>query len=249
MKTLIVYCSIIFMFATLTEKANAIYFPVDYTWPQPNGSGSPITLTYSYSNLLDDSLMDFTTGQAIPSIKLRGAFEAALLDYANILPIHFIEINDHGPLPETGEYDPAGLADIRIGQVANIDNANAYAYFPFDESSGLAGDIVFNAGRFGNDWTLSIFYGVAQHELGHSLGMGHALKDESTNLLKSDSDFSNDYTGPRFPLSSEMISALQNAYGAGVGSVTPVPLPPAFVLFLSGMGVIRHLKYKNNTVK
>jgi hypothetical protein len=226
------------MFTTLTEKANAIYFPVDYTWPQPDGLGSAITLSYSYNNLLDSSILDFSTGQPIPASDIRGAFEAALWDYANILPIHFVEVADNGPLPETGEYDPTGLANIRVGQVAHINDANAYAYFPFDEASGLAGDIVFNADRFGNDWTLSIFYGVAQHELGHSLGMGHALPGDSPNLLSSHSVISTDYTGPRFPLSTEMITALQNAYGSGVGSVTPVPLPPAFTLLLAGIGVL-----------
>ena len=222
----------------LSTQAHATYFPVEHTWPQPNGLGSPITLTYSYNNILNGTMLDFSSSAPIPKIDLRSAFEAALWDYANILPIHFIEVSDSGPMPETGEYDPTGHADIRVGQVAHIDDANAYAYYPFSQASGLAGDIVFNTERFGNDWTLSIFYGVAQHELGHSLGMGHALPGDAPESQLAEAGFSTDYTGPLFPLSVGMISALQNAYGAGSGSVTSVPLPSAFILLLSGIGLL-----------
>lgn len=219
-------------------QANATYFPIEYTWPQTNGLGSPITLSYSYGNIVNGDMLDFSSGASIPQADLRSAFEATLWDYANFLPIHFVEIADNGPLPETGEYDPKGHADIRIGQVAHLDDANAYAYYPFSQTSGLAGDIVFNTDRFGNDWTLSIFYGVAQHELGHSLGMGHALPGDAPASQLAESGFSADYTGPLFPLSTGMISALQNAYGTGSGSVTPVPLPATFMLLFSGIGLL-----------
>jgi hypothetical protein len=229
---------LIMVLSLFSAQANATYFPVEYTWPQTNGLGSPITLSYSYSNILNGNMLDFSSGASIPQADLRSAFEAALWDYANILPIHFVEVADSGPMPETGEYDPTGHADIRVGQVANIDDANAYAYYPFSQTSGLAGDIVFNTERFGNDWTLSVFYGVAQHELGHSLGMGHALPGNAPTSQLAEADFSEDYTGPLFPLSAGMISALQNAYGAGSGSVTPVPLPATFMLLFSGIGLL-----------
>lgn len=237
MKAILFCFSMGFMLTSLTAKANGTYFPIYSQWLQADGLGSDLTLTYSYNNLLDNSLLDYYTGEPISASKLRGAVEAAMWDYASILPIHFIEIADNGPLPETGEYNPTGMADIRIGQVPQIDNANAYAYFPF-QGSGLAGDIVFNAERFGRDWTLSIFYGVAQHELGHSLGMGHALDVDPSNLLNGNSAISTEYTGPFFPLSNEMITALQNTYGIGIGSVTPVPLPSAFILLLTAIGVL-----------
>jgi len=238
MKAILLCLSMGLMLTSLTAKANKIYFPIYSQWEQPDGLGSDITLTYSYSNLLNNNLLDFYTGKPIPPSNLRGAIEAAMWDYANILPIHFVEISDYGPLPETGEYDPTALADIRMGQVTHIDNANAYAYFPFQDS-GLAGDIVFNTKRFGMDWTLSIFYGVAQHELGHSLGMGHALDIKPSNQINGNSAISTQYTGPLFPLSKEMITALQNTYGVGTGSVTPIPLSPAFILFLTAIGLLK----------
>lgn len=208
--------------ALAAGSAEAAYFPMYSSWPQPAGPGSAIELSYSYVNLLHGDILDARSGQPIAADLLRGAFEAALWDYAAILPITFREVADTGPAPESGEYDPTGLADIRIGQVAHIDGANAYAYFPHADS-GLAGDIVFNAARFGNDWSLALFYGVAQHELGHSLGMGHALNENATGGDAPQSV----YDGPLFALQDDMISALQAVYGAGQGSV--IPLAPAAV--------------------
>ncbi|MEM7019133.1 MAG: matrixin family metalloprotease [Pseudomonadota bacterium] len=173
-----------FLFISLIPAhSSAGFFPVYSTWPQENGLGSQITITYSFSNLFDNSIRYGSNGNPIPSAILNDAFVTAMQDYTQHLPIDFIEVSDNGPLPETGEYAPTGLADIRIGQVAHIDNANAYAYFPLNtDSSGLSGDIVFNAERFGNGWNETLFYAVAQHELGHSLGMGHFVNDGAPSV-------------------------------------------------------------------
>jgi matrixin len=237
--------TICLIFLAWSSVSFAGYFPMFSSWEQPGGPGSPITLTYSYSNLFDGNIINSATGDPMSTSLLRSMFETALWDYASVLPIHFIEINDYGPLPETGDYDPVGLADIRIGQVPHVDGANAYAYFPTDvlyadfgdnPVNGLAGDIVFNAQRFGSDWSEILFYIVAQHELGHSLGMGHFVDgdphEEDLSLEEST------YEGPVIPLSSDMVIALQGVYGAGVGSVTPVPLPAAIWLFTIAMAFL-----------
>lgn len=214
------------------------YYPMYASWPQAGGPGSAITLTYSYSNLLDGGIAT-AAGVPLAADVLKGAFEQAFSDYAAILPIHFVEVKDAGPLPETGQYNPTGLADIRIGHVLHVDDANAYAYFPIDpDTSGLAGDIVFNARRFGFGWSSTFFYAVAQHELGHSLGMGHYVDE----LAAAAAPFAGaSYTGPIIPLNQGNIDALQSVYGAGIGSVTPlsaVPEPGAWVMLLAGLMLV-----------
>ena len=221
------------------HSARADYYPVYATWPQAGGPGSPITLTYGYSNLFNGSLVDRTTGQPFDTALLKGAFEAALLDYAKVLPISFVEVADAGPLPETGAYDATGLADIRIGVVPSVRGAYAYAYFPSaDPGQGLAGDIVFNAA---SPWTPVFFYGVAQHELSHVLGAGHALEGDPPSFTASvPSTQQAGYDGPVFDLSIEMTQALQAVYGVGSGTVTPlsaVPEPSAWALVASALGL------------
>ena len=221
------------------------YYPMYASWDQPNGIGSPITLTYSYSNLFDGGIVS-AAGQSLTADIMRSAFEQAFADYAAVLPIHFVEVADLGPLPETGQYDPAGLADIRIGVVQHVDDANAYAYFPQNTSmSGLAGDIVFNGQRFGLGWSQIWFYAVAQHELGHSLGMGHYINEDTPANITANAA----YTGPILPLDSMMMSALQSVYGAGVGAVTPlstVPEPQTWTLLLAGLALLSLSRNRKN---
>ncbi|HSI28671.1 MAG: matrixin family metalloprotease [Methylophilus sp.] len=224
------------------------YYPMYGSWDQPNGLGSPITLTYSYSNLFDGGIVS-SAGQSLTADIMRSAFEQAFTDYAAVLPIHFVEVADKGPLPETGQYDPTGLANIRIGVVSHLDDANAYAYFPQDtDSSGLAGDVVFNGQRFGLGWTQIVFYSVAQHELGHSLGMGHYINADAPTASAL-ANLTYTYTGPILPLDSMMISALQSVYGAGIGSVTPlsaVPEPDTWALLLFGLPLLSFARERKN---
>ncbi|MGC4092015.1 MAG: matrixin family metalloprotease [Polyangiaceae bacterium] len=212
----------------------AAHYPVFAAWPQADGPGTPLTLTYSFSNLFDGSLRQARNGETLAESDLRAAFTAALEDYAAVLPIDFVEVADNaGPLPESGEYDPQGFAQIRIGQVAHIEDANAYAYFPMaTDTSGLAGDIVFNAARFGAGWTLSLFYAVAQHEMGHVLGLGHFV---DAGQASDDLQQSAAYPGPLFPLDPLAVRTLQQVYGVGSGSVTPIPVTAPGLLLGSAM--------------
>lgn len=79
-------------------------------WPQPNGLGTPVVITYSYSNLLDGGL-----GGKLTESELRAATEEALALWATYAPLEFREVSDTGPAPSDTSYAANNHPDIRIG--------------------------------------------------------------------------------------------------------------------------------------
>jgi hypothetical protein len=192
-----------------------------YRWSQPGGPGSHITLTYSYSNLLDGSL-----GGGLSPATIKVAIQEALSRWAAVAPIDFVEVPDSGPPPSTTDYDPTGKAVIRFGDMP-IDgpyNILAYGYYP--GSSGLSGDVVFDSGEH---WAVNSAQGidlveVAEHEIGHALGMAHEPPPSQGGL---DAIMNPVYVGRFHGLGTSFlfqddINGIQALYGAGTGSVQPL---------------------------
>jgi hypothetical protein len=189
---------------------------VGLQWPQPSGPGTPVYITYSYSNLLDGTFL-LTSPE-----NLRAATEEALRLWASYAPIHFIEVPDAGPppldLPYTaGPNDP----EIRIGHSEIMDLAHAYYPGP----GGLAGDVYVASGVpwtiGGGNWN---YLEAITHELGHSLGLGHELNDPAImNPSYPYHRFLGLGTSFLFPAD---IRAIQNVYGTGTGSLHALDLTP-----------------------
>lgn len=205
--------------ASFNERTEPLNFAVSgLQWDQPSGPGSQITITYSYSNLLDGGMGGLTADQ------LKQAVEEALSLWASEAPLTFVEIEDVGPDPSVSDssYDVGSSADIRIGaHVADGPNGAqlAHAFLPYSSTDGIAGDLHFDIEE---DWGLSnggFFLETALHELGHCLGLDH---EENVDAIM------NPFLGGRFSglgtgfLLADDVAGVQAIYGTGTGSVTPL---------------------------
>lgn len=202
----------------IAPSVSAAFLASAYQWSQPNGPGSSITLTYSYSNLLGGKISGVTDST------LRAATEETLAVWASYVPIHFVEVEDSGPTPTASEqsYTASNRANIRIG-AHTIDGSQggelAHAFLPYSTTDGLAGDLHLDVDE---DWTENnggFLLEVVLHELGHVLGLDHV---ENVDAIM------NPFVMNRFSglgqadLLPDDIDGIRSLYGEGVGSVVPL---------------------------
>jgi hypothetical protein len=225
-------------------------------WPQPGGKGTPITLTYSFQNMFDGGLK-MPNGQPLPASLIRGSIEEALRLWSSVAPINFVEVPDDGR--SYGSSTQFGQLRFRHTYINGPDEefaapkAKAQAYYP--PNGEWAGDVDFDdTDRWQEVGTLRQpdILGAAIHEIGHSLGLAHSTgirvgeywnyqvwngsqyvtfnePKGNANMFWIFTRFSGLGTGQLFPDDIDGIRAL---YGAGVGSVTPIPEPAGLILLL-----------------
>jgi hypothetical protein len=208
-----------------------------FSWPQPGGPGTPVVLTYSFSNLLDAGFDGLLT-----DADLRASTAEAFGLWSRYAPLNFVERSDSGPAPSDWPYDQAFHPDIRIGyHPIGEDTVLAHAFRPWDTAeSGLAGDIHFNetspfAWSLGTGFPRVDFLEVITHEIGHALGVGHILYAEA--IMQPFHGYRFDGPGSGFLLAPD-ITAIRALYGSGIGSVHPIPEPATILLSLAGIVLI-----------
>jgi len=217
-------------------------------WPQTN-LGDPVQLTYSYNNLLDGGLLQ-PSGESLPVELIRASIEEAFAVWAEVAPLHFTEIEDQGGGVPLGNYANGQFGQIRLSHryingpdTTGNPTAKALAWFP--GTSNISADIHFD---HGDPWqevgTLSEpdVLGAAIHEIGHTLGLTHS-EVSSANLHWIFKRHAGPGSGMLEP---DDIAAIQSIYGAGVGSVTPLPravpepnTATGLLIALSLLGVLR----------
>jgi hypothetical protein len=212
-------------------------------FPQPNGLGSPITITYSFNNLLDGGIKDHN-GVSLPVPLIRHSVEEALGAWAAHAPLHFVEVPDEGGGPFLGNYPDGQFGQIRFSHIyingPDIPDqppiAKAQAVFP-SSGGNIASDVFFdNSDPWQEVGTLPQpdILGAAIHEIGHTLGLGHT-SDSSANMYWIFRRFSGLGTGQLF---SDDILGIRAIYGSGTGSVTPLPVPEPSVAIIICMATI-----------
>lgn len=203
-------------------KADFVVQNPAWKWPQPNGVGTPLTVTYSYSNLLDGGMKGVTAAQ------LKAGVAEALKLWAAVTPLKFVEVPDSGPSVSDTSYAPGTAPNLRYGHHA-IDGASAvlaHAFFPYDVvGDGLSGDLHFDEGE---TWVVKPsgaridFIETCLHETGHALGLAHSATVQAIMFPFYAGRFSGPGSAFIFPDDRDGIQAI---YGPKPTTI-PVPVPP-----------------------
>jgi hypothetical protein len=210
-------------------NATAQFVVAGGKWSQPDGLGTPVTVTYSYQNMFDGGLKT-PDGSPLSASLIRRSIEEALGLWAGVAPLHFVEVPDEGGITP-GNYPDGQFGQIRFRHTyingpdvsGQPPIAKAQAYFPFT-GGNLAGDVEFdNSDPWQEVGTLPVpdILGAAIHEIGHTLGLHHT-DIPAANMYWIFVRRAGPGTGALHP---DDIAGIRAVYGTGVGSVTPLAVP------------------------
>lgn len=185
----------------------------NFLWQQPKGKGTPITITYSFTNLFNGGIKG-----GITNAEMKAAVEEAFKLWSRYAPLNFVEIRDIGPKSRTR---PNG-ADIRIGHEDLGGSGGTLGRANLKYDGELAINIAFdNRDQWETDQVSgkSDFLVVATHEIGHALGLRHEVNRDAVMYPSARDIYSG--LGSAF-LYTDDINGIRSIYGQGRGSVRPL---------------------------
>ena len=176
----------------------------------------PVRITYSFApdgtNIggIPSTMNVALNSEGISTAAWQQAVSKAALLWEATANINLVQVSDNGAAfgdPAGNQQGDSHYGDIRFGGIGGLSPGTlAEAFLPPPINGGsLAGDVVFNANQ---PWQVNADYDlqtVAEHEIGHALGLDHTT-DSSAVMYPY-------YTGLNQNLAADDKAGIQSVYG------------------------------------
>ena len=223
---------VFFVVGSSTATSAFAYAHGRYALGQPtqvasvNCAGEPRTIRYTIGNITDGSIL-MPDGSPLPAPLIKASIEKALWFWTTAVNFHFVEVPE-GPLTQLRFRHSTSTVQIQPPPADPIPKAQATCLgyrLPDAKWNTTDGDRWQESGTTPNPDIL----GATIHEVGHIIGLHHS-NVTSANMYW----IFHRYSGLDSP---ELVarqhpdpvlrrhSGIHSMYGAGVGSVTPIPEP------------------------
>jgi hypothetical protein len=245
--------SLFVLVVTSSSAASALaYATYGAPWPTDSGcigpcAGEPRTIRYTLSNITDGSILK-PDGSPLPAPYIKASIEKALWFWTTAVNFRFVEVPE-GPLTQlrfvhtfiNGPDPPPPADPIPKAQATCLGYGTSCAV-EYDH-----GDRWQESGTTPNPDIL----GATIHEVGHIIGLQHS-DVTSANMYWIFHRFSGldspELSPSNIPIQFyDDILGIHSMYGAGTGSVTPIPEPT--IGFLLAAAVMCCLPVRGRRVK
>lgn len=222
------------------------------------GDACPGTSTLDLPNFYADPANNNTT-TAKSLLDLQGTLQAAFDKWSAVANVQFVFTGTDGSLNAIN--DPAAVSPmIRVGAFAfNNSFSAAVGYAPPPNGGTSSGDLLFNTSvgfqlasgaegsalqlyPNGGGYYMNDLAGLALHEIGHTLGLGHSA-DNSTVMCGFPTAGCMNLDHVTQQLRVDDVAGAQFLYG----SAAPIAEPASWLLMVGGLGVFAAKRWRRQS--